>query len=75
MGERIANLRYLIRYLRTTEPKYAFERLIFHLILAVVGLIFSILGDWWLWGITTGVLYLSLMIYGLRVRRVVRRRG
>lgn len=74
MGERINTLRYLIRWLRDTEPKYSFEVLLFHLFMAAVCIIFTILGEFWLWAISITVLFLSLTVHYLRVRRAIRRR-
>ncbi len=73
MGRRIDNLRFFIQYLRDTEPKYSFEILIFHVVLGVACIGFSFLGEFWLWAITITLLYISLVIHYLRVRRAIKR--
>lgn len=73
MGRRIAMMLDLIRLLRTTEPKYSFEVLIFHITLGVVACVFSILGATRLWAVAFGVLWISLGIQYLRLRRVIKR--
>lgn len=73
MGRRIAMMLDLIRLLRTTEPKYSFEVVIFNVTLGVVACVFSILGETRLWAVSFGVLCISLGIQYLRLRRVIKR--
>lgn len=73
MGRRTAMLLDLIRFLRTTDPKYTFEVMIFHITLGLACITFTILDESRLWGITFAVLCFSLGIQWWRVRRVVKR--
>jgi hypothetical protein len=74
MGERIDDLRYLIRYLRDTDPKYSFEVFVFHIFMAIACLVFIFLAEFWLWAISITILYASLTVQYLRIRRVMRQR-
>lgn len=74
MGERIEAMRYLIRYLRDTEPKYSFEVFVFHIFMAMVCLTFTFLAEFWLWAISITLLYASLTLQYLRIRKVIRQR-
>lgn len=74
MGRRILELLDFIRFLRTTDPKYSFEVLLFNTVLGLACIAFSLLGEQRLWAISFAVLCFSLAIHSFRIRRVLKRR-
>ncbi len=73
MGRRMDTLRELIGVLRTAEPKYSFEMLIFNIVVGLAAVACTLLGKQRLWLILFAVLWISLGIQGLRIRRVIKR--
>jgi hypothetical protein len=63
-----------IRFLRTTDPKYSFEVLIFNITLGFVAGACAVLGKTGCWMLASGVLWISLGIHYFRLRRVLNRR-
>lgn len=72
MGRRTDAILDLIRFLRTTKPKYSFEVLIFNIVVGLAAVACSIRGETLLWLLLFAVLWISLGIQWFRVRRVIK---
>lgn len=74
MGRRIETFFAFVRHLRTIEPKYSFEIALFHGCLMIACTVLLIMDEYRLFVIATIVMWFSLGIQTLRIRRVVKRK-
>jgi len=74
MGRRIDAFIEFVRFFRTTEPKYSFEIALFNGCLLIVSTVLLIRDEYKLYAIAILVLWISLGIQTLRIRRVLKRK-
>lgn len=72
MGEKIDVLRYMGRTLRQSDPPHSFEILVFQFVLFLLCMIFTAIGEFWLWLLCCSAIYITLGIQYLRIRRVMK---
>lgn len=74
MGRRTDTFFAFVRHLRTTDPKYSFEIVMFHGCLLIACTVLLIMDEYKLFAITAIVLWFSLGIQTLRIRWVIKRK-